>query len=109
MIKRTKAEQTTVFLLRQAFSRSMWYWETMRAAKLGPDQYKCAQCEKIFKLREVAVDHKVPVVDPEKGWEGIVVFAKRLFCDMSNLWILCRDTCHKLKTKKENKVRRNVE
>lgn len=105
-VKRTKSELTTCYLLRQAFSRSLWYWGTLREAKIGPDQYKCAKCERVFKLREVAVDHKVPVIDVEKGWEGIVVFARRLFCELSNLWVLCIDTCHSRKTKKENKKRR---
>ena|SRR5271157_4537211 len=105
-IKRTKQELTTCYLLRQAFSRSMWYWETIRAAKTSPDQYKCGKCQKIFKLREIAVDHKIPVVDPILGWQGVVVFAHRLFCEFSNLWVLCIDECHSKKTKKENKIRK---
>jgi len=103
---RTKEEVTTCYLLRQAFSRSCLYWGTLRRVKKAPDQYECEKCHKIFKLREVAVDHKIPVVDPEKGWEGMTVFAARLFCAMDNLWVLCRDVCHSTKTKKENKTRR---
>lgn len=106
-IKRTRSELTACYLLRQAFSRSMWYWDTIRAAKKGPDQYECAKCRRVFKLREVAVDHKIPVIDPVEGWKGIVVFAHRLFCDLSNLWVLCIDVCHSRKTKKENKIRRS--
>lgn len=106
MIKRTKEELTTCYLLRQAFSRSCLYWGTLRRVKQGPNQYQCEKCKKVFKLREVAVDHKVPVVDPEKGWEGITTFATRLFSPMENLWVLCADVCHASKTKKENKVRR---
>ena len=103
---RTKEEVTTCYLLRQAFSRSCLYWGTLRRVKIASDQYKCEKCGGVFRLREVAVDHKVPVVDTEKGWEGITVFAARLFCDMSNLWVLCRDNCHSRKTQKENKVRK---
>lgn len=107
MIKRTKEELTTCYLLRQAFSRSCLYWGTLRRVKKGPNQYECEGCHKVFKLREVAVDHKVPVIDPVKGWENITVFATRLFCDTSNLQVVCQDNCHQAKTNKENKVRRD--
>lgn len=105
-LTRTKEETTTCYLLRQAFSRSCLYWGTLRRVKLAPDQYRCEKCQKVFKLREVAVDHKVPVVDPERGWEGVTVFATRLFCATENLWVLCRDVCHAVKTQTENKTRR---
>lgn len=107
MVKRTKEELTTCYLLRQAFSRSCLYWGTLRRVKKGPNQYECENCHKIFKLREVSVDHKIPVIDPEKGWEGITIFAARLFCALSNLWVICQDNCHQSKTNKENKIRRN--
>ena len=103
---RSKGEVTTCYLLRQTFSRCCLYWDTLKRVKLAPDQYKCEKCSKVFKLREVAVDHKVPVIDPEKGWEGLTIFATRLFCPMDNLTVLCRDECHAAKTKKENKQRR---
>ena len=105
-IKRTKPELTACYILRQAFSRSLWYWDTLRRVKQGPDCYKCDNCKNVFKLREIAVDHIVPVVDPETGWQGVVTFAHRLFCEFSNLQALCIDNCHSRKSKKENKVRR---
>lgn len=105
---RTKEETTTCYLLRQAFSRSCLYWGTLRRMKKGPNEYECESCHKVFKLREVAVDHVLPVVDPAKGWEGLTVFATRLFCPLENLRVLCQDTCHSKKTKKENKKRREV-
>lgn len=108
IVKRTKEEQTASYLLRQAFSRSIWYWQTLRKAKQGPDQYKCESCQKIFKLREIAVDHVKPVVDPIEGWQGVVVFAHRLFCEFENLKALCIDNCHSRKTKKENKLRKRT-
>jgi 5-methylcytosine-specific restriction endonuclease McrA len=107
VIKRTKEELTTCYLLRQAFSRSCLYWGTLKKAKKGQNQYECAKCHKIFKLREVKVDHILPVIEPERGWVNITTFACRLFCDPSNLWVLCEDTCHQKKTNKENKKRRN--
>lgn len=106
--KRSKAEVQACYLLRQAFSRSYLYWDTIRRAKRGTNQYECAQCHKIFKLREVAVDHKIPVVDLAKGWENICMFAARLFCHPDNLWVLCRDVCHQTKSNTENKLRRKT-
>lgn len=107
-MERTKEEVTTCYLLRQAFSRSCLYWGTLKRVKRGPNQYECEKCRKIFKLREVSVDHKIPVVHPQEGWQGITVFAARLFCPMENLWVLCQDFCHSKKTKAENKVRRKA-
>jgi len=104
--KRSKEELTTCYLLRQAFSRSCLYWGTIRRVKKGSNQYECEKCHKVFKLREVSVDHKNPVIDPEKGWENMTIFASRLFCDTSNLWVLCQDNCHQTKSNKENKQRK---
>jgi len=106
-IKRTKSELSTCYLLRQAFSRSCLYWAAMHKVKKDANQYECEGCHKIFKLREVNVDHKVPVIDPEKGWENIQIFASRLFCAQDNLQVLCTDNCHHNKSVKENKTRRS--
>jgi len=51
------------------------------------------------------VDHIDPVVDPRTGFVGYDVYAKRLFCGLSGLQGLCKP-CHDLKSKGENKVRR---
>jgi len=104
--KRTPDELKCCYMLRQCFSRSFLYWGAMRRVRIASNQYKCEKCSKVFKQREVAVDHTVPVVDPEKGWQGITVFASRLFCDPSNLKVLCKDVCHQTKSNKENKERR---
>lgn len=92
--------------LRLAWRRSPMYWEAMHRVKVESNQYRCEGCRKVFKLREMQVDHEEPVIDPEKGWEGMATFAARLNCDAKKLHPLCEDVCHRRKTNKENKVRR---
>jgi 5-methylcytosine-specific restriction endonuclease McrA len=65
--------------------------------------YVCASCEKEFPIKQVQVDHKRPVVDKDgfKDWE---TYIDKLFCESSNLQVLCVP-CHKAKSKKENALR----
>lgn len=104
--KRSKKELSDCYGLRLLWRRSGPYWEAMHRAKLGSNQYLCEGCKDVFKLREVQVDHKEPVVDPATGWAGLAVFAFRLYCPASGLQVLCQDRCHLEKSKKENKERR---
>lgn len=64
--------------------------------------YRCNACKGEFPSKEVQVDHKVPVIDPEQGFISWDVYISRLFCNKSNLQILCVD-CHKIKTQQEKK------
>jgi len=106
IVKRTKEELTLCRLLREAWNKSYLKWDALRRVKIDANQYRCEQCNKVFKLREVQVDHKLPVIDPEKGWQGIQIFAVRLFCPTKSLQVLCIDTCHQRKTNNENRTRR---
>lgn len=51
------------------------------------------------------MDHVSPVIDPVKGFTTWDDFINRMFCDELGFQCLCVD-CHNLKTKAENKVRR---
>lgn len=62
--------------------------------------YRCNACKGDFPSAEVQVDHKVPVVCPEQGFVDWNTYIPRLFCDKSNLQVLCT-TCHNNKTKQE--------
>jgi 5-methylcytosine-specific restriction endonuclease McrA len=66
--------------------------------------YKCAKCKKLFVAADVQADHVKPVVDPAKGFVSWDVFIDRLFCEIENFQILCRN-CHKDKTSNEKKQR----
>jgi 5-methylcytosine-specific restriction endonuclease McrA len=68
--------------------------------------YKCAVCRSWkFKMKEVQVDHIVPVGSFKL--KHINTYVNRLFCDLSNLQVICKK-CHKVKTKAENATRRNA-
>lgn len=65
--------------------------------------YKCECCGELFKKSEIQVDHIKPI---GKGVYNDIsdapLFYKLVFCDHSNLQVLCA-VCHKDKTKKEGK------
>lgn len=68
---------------------------------------KCESCGQMEAKSNVQVDHRKPLVPvgrtlEDMTWDGVV---DRLWCDASNLQILCKP-CHKEKTKAENKERR---
>ncbi len=103
--KRTKEEMIACRALRMAWDRSCVKWQAMRRVKVAVNQYRCEKCKNVFKLREVQVDHLTPCV-PTTGWDSLQMFAFRLYCPANQLQVLCQDTCHAGKTKKENKIRR---
>lgn len=100
--------------LRSGFRRWPPKFEVIKEAFVGKKinkktgrlaaHYKCAECDKEFPLKEVQCDHKEPVVDPQEGFISWDKFIERLFCEASNLQILCIE-CHKKKTLKEKQQR----
>jgi 5-methylcytosine-specific restriction endonuclease McrA len=59
--------------------------------------------EKRVRVKNIFVDHIVPIVDPAVGfvsWDSVI---DRMFCDSSNLQLLCR-ACHKIKSQEEIEV-----
>lgn len=65
--------------------------------------FKCTMCETEMKQKDVAVDHLDPVVELD-GFRDWNTYIDRLFCDPSNLRLLCKP-CHRLKTAEERKER----
>ena len=63
-------------------------------------EYKCAECGKWFKDKEISVDHRIPA-GSLKTYDDLPGFVERLFCEEDNLQILCKDKCHQAKTNKE--------
>lgn len=68
------------------------------------NHYRCALCGGGFTSTNMQVDHKEPVVEPKKGWQGFDKFVERLFCEADGLQAVCK-TCHKAKTEVERKER----
>lgn len=62
--------------------------------------FLCAACQKEFTATNVQVDHIEPIIPPHTGFTTWDDFIKRLYCEKSNLQVLCKG-CHLIKTKKE--------
>ncbi len=70
----------------------------------GGKMYQCCKCEEAFKATEIQVDHIEPIVPNGIKQADMTIdeYVSRLFCDVSNLQILCFED-HKLKSKEERK------
>lgn len=77
--------------------------KTNKATGKMAKHYSCAECSKHFVTTDVQVDHILPVVDPQKGFETWDKFIYNMYCDSVNLQVLCKK-CHLVKTKAEKAV-----
>lgn len=85
--------------------------ECKKKAHVSRGLYQCDQCKEVVpptvfdeekrkRIKNIAVDHIEPVVDPEVGftnWDDIV---DGLFCEPENLQLLCKN-CHDKKCAEE--------
>jgi len=93
--------------LRGAFRKYPPKYETLKEASVGKkintktkrlaEHYVCNSCKNEFPSKEVNVDHILPCVDTKTGFKTWDEFITRLFCDKSNLQVLCT-TCHDKKS-----------
>lgn len=100
--------------LRQASMRWPPKHEVKKAARVERGQYLCNGCGEIVpasvkvdgkRVKNVHVDHIVPVIDPNVGfvsWDEVI---NRLFCEADDLQVLCRE-CHKEVTAEERRIAR---
>lgn len=101
-------------LLRSGFRKYPAKFEALKAAftskklnkKSGKqaNHYRCNKCKKEFTSTNIQVDHINPVVDVKEGFISWDKFIERLFCDSSNLQVLCL-SCHAKKTANEKRKR----
>ena len=66
--------------------------------------FRCAICKKGFSRKGVSADHREPVINPKRGFEGFDVYIPRLLCEERGFQIICH-TDHDKKTHKETKLR----
>lgn len=120
MSKEIPLQTWVVWVLRKASYKWMPRNLAIRAAKTGPNIYKCASCKKdVFKKRmgrrsTISADHIVPVKDPSKPGAfqddlkaclcGVCTSIRRMFCSISGYQMLCMK-CHDIKTKSEMDTR----
>lgn len=121
--KRPKYNQNSAIrgALRRCFVRSPAIQEIMKAnrreemelkkdgsiSKKKAVYFKCNKCGKWERRKNVSVDHIIPVIPTNSVFTTWDDFINRLFCDISNLQILCK-SCHDEKTKKERDQRKKI-
>lgn len=64
---------------------------------------KCNACGDLVPETTSSVDHIIPVIDPEVGFQSWDTYIERLFCETDGFQVLC-DPCHKAKTAKERSI-----
>lgn len=103
--------------LRRSFSRSPdvrevmmkvrrerpWFKKDGTPASKPRVEYLCSECNEWFMGKDIQVDHKEAVVDPEIGFIDWNTFIDRLWCSIENLAVLCKN-CHNTKTSLEKSI-----
>lgn len=86
--------------------------DTLKEARVGHGVYRCNGFEREShnvpvtvvinkkRIKNVFVDHCIPVIDPSVGFTSWNDYINRLYSESDNLQLLCGD-CHDKKTMKE--------
>lgn len=85
--------------------------EVLREARTRRGFYMCNGChnevskttideESGKRVKNVHVDHIIPVIDPDVGWVSWDSTINRMFSEKDNLQVLCYE-CHKIKSDDE--------
>lgn len=102
--------------LTQKLRRLSYQWparkQAIRNARVSRGKYECAMCkeagiEALYGPKQIVLDHIHPVIDPFDGWVDWNNYIERLFCDVDNWQVLCKDH-HDMKTTLENEIRKDV-
>jgi len=96
-------------LLRRGSNRWAVKFDVLNEAKRGKminketgrmaEHYECNMCHNLFPLKQVEVDHIIPIMEKGITWDEVI---KKMFCEKDNLQVLCK-SCHGKKTKQERK------
>ncbi len=86
-----------------------------KLANIRRGWYMCAECAQEIpttleerdsrgnRMRNIFVDHIIPVICPHVGFTSWDDYIERLYCEVENLQVLCR-LCHNEKSKEERDV-----
>jgi hypothetical protein len=88
--------------------------KVLQEARKERGVYLCAGCGQLVpttvksvknsgRERNIFVDHISPIVDPETGFISWDDFINNLYCDSTNLQVLCAE-CHSKKSAEERRV-----
>ncbi len=98
-------------MLMSAVGKVCMYWGPRLAVKRrckDPNKPGWFICEaKKCSVQIIEVDHIIPVVKPEEGFQGWDKYFESKFVTEEKLMGLCH-VCHKEKSKAENKVRSEI-
>ena len=100
--------------LRRAFARSPFVYEIVQESRREVPKYnkdgslakkphvqrQCEVCNTWVGSTKIVVDHMLPVISVEDGFQDWNEFMERLWCDRSNLQRIC-SSCHDVKTQQE--------
>lgn len=94
----------------QLLRRGSYKWKprdlALKNARISRGVYACAHCKNHMSRKELNIDHIVPVI-PLSGTTDFNVIIERMYCSSSGFQILCKP-CHKVKTDKENALRKDM-
>ncbi len=102
----TKKKTFAIQILRRGTYKHYGRWIGEKRSRLGHGTYFCESCGLICKKKDTQLDHKLPAVDPVRGWQGFDEFIDRLYCEPENYQRLCIP-CHQSKTSDEGVVRKD--
>ena len=83
--------------------------ECLKHARVNRGFYECAGCNQEVpasikingrRVKNVHVDHILPIVDPDVGFTSYDDLIERMFVESDNLQVLCTE-CHTIKTNDE--------
>lgn len=100
--------------LRSATRKWQPIQECKKRANVGRGQYQCDCCKKIVpptyfdedrrkRMKGIFVDHIEPIIDPAVGFTTWDECIERMFCNSSNLQLLCKE-CHTIKSREEIEI-----
>lgn len=108
MAKKPKKGPSRETFAKGALRRASLMWkpisECRRLARVERGLYLCAICKGHFPAKQTQVDHRESVISVTEGWQGWDTYIERLFCDVENLDLLCKN-CHEAKTTMEVQMR----
>lgn len=113
----TYTEAGFAAFIKSALRRASGRWkpksEVLKKARVAKGAYLCSECKEVVpvtilndkgkRVKNIEIDHVVPVVDPEKGFESWDTFIRRLFVEEEGLRALCK-SCHETVTQQQHDI-----
>ena len=110
------SEAKFITFVKNQLRGATWKWppisQVLKEARISKGVYFCKGCNcnvpstlvvNSKRVKNVFVDHVSPIVDPSTGFNGWDQFINNLYCEKTNLQLLCGQ-CHDIKTAAERKL-----